>query len=79
MKLLFAGVVGGPFQVAVETAGNLYLAESVHNQVLKLPPGSNSSVELPSAGLRQPEGVAPDTADNVYVANGGQRCAQILG
>jgi serine/threonine-protein kinase len=39
--------------------------------VLKLPAGSTTQIELPFAGLNLPEGVAVDTAGNVYVADYG--------
>jgi serine/threonine-protein kinase len=41
--------------------------------VLKLPPGSNTSIELPFAGLKGAEAVAVETADNVYVTDNGHQ------
>jgi sugar lactone lactonase YvrE len=41
-----------------------------YSRVLKLPAGSNTQVELPFTGLQAPDGVAVDTAGNVYVTDG---------
>ncbi|MGB7161894.1 MAG: SBBP repeat-containing protein, partial [Mycobacterium sp.] len=59
-----------PQGVAVDTAGNLYVTTTYPNQVLKLPAGSNTPVELPFTGLLSPRGVAVDTAGNVYITDG---------
>lgn len=60
--------VGG---VAVDAAGNVYVADSCHNQVVKLAAGSSTQTVLPFRGLRFPEGVAVDGAGNVYVVDHG--------
>jgi DNA-binding beta-propeller fold protein YncE len=39
--------------------------------VFKLPKGSTAQTQLPFTGLNMPEGVAVDTASNVYVADYG--------
>jgi serine/threonine protein kinase, bacterial len=36
-----------------------------------LPAGSNTPIKLPFTGLHGPEGVAVDSAGNVYIAEGG--------
>lgn len=53
--------------MAVDTAGNVYLADFDNNRVLKLPAGSATQTELPFTGLNGPCGVAVDTAGDVYV------------
>jgi serine/threonine-protein kinase len=68
--LPFAGL-REPYAVAVDTAGNVYIADYWNNRALKLPAGSNTPVELPFTGLNHPEGVAVDTAGNVYIADYG--------
>src|SRR6202012_4384668 len=60
-----------PNGVAVDTVGNVYVADYGNNRVVKLPAGSNTPVELPFNRLREPNGVAVDLAGNVYVADGG--------
>ena len=59
--------------VAVDTAGNVYVTDSVHRdrdgRVLKLPAGSNTQVALPFTGLQNVQGVAVDTVGNVYVTD----------
>ena len=79
-----AGATGlGPAGVAVDSANNLYLADAVGNQVLRISPagvpslvagtgvagffGDNGSAT--SAQLNQPSAVAVDTAGNVYIAD----------
>ncbi len=54
--------------VAVDTAGNVYIADYGNNRVLKLAFGSNTPTVLP---FTNPQGVAVDTAGNVYVAESG--------
>lgn len=67
--LPFTDLDGGPGGVAVDAAGDVFVAEYVHNRVLKLAAGSSTPVELPFTGLAGPFGVAVDTAGNVYVAS----------
>jgi sugar lactone lactonase YvrE/serine/threonine protein kinase len=60
-----------PRGVAVDTAGNVYVADSKNNRVLKLAAGSSNQTELPFTGLSDPRGLAVDTAGNVYVTDFG--------
>ena len=60
-----------PGGVAVDTAGDVYVADTGHSRVLKLPAGSTTQVTLPFTGLLDPDGVAVDTAGNVYVTDYG--------
>jgi len=60
----------GPQGVAVDAAGNVYVADTQNNLVKKIPVGGGAPVTLGS-GFSQPEGVAVDAAGNVYVADFG--------
>jgi serine/threonine-protein kinase len=55
VELPFPGV-HGPTGVAVDTAGNVYVAD-LNSRVLKLPAGSNTPAQLPFIGLQDPVGV----------------------
>ncbi|HWY00709.1 MAG TPA: SBBP repeat-containing protein, partial [Mycobacterium sp.] len=80
VALPFAGV-REPYAVAVDTAGNVYIADANNtagnvypadannNRVLKLPAGSTIQITLPFTGLKNPSGVAVDTAGIVYIAD----------
>jgi sugar lactone lactonase YvrE len=58
-----------PSGVAVDSAGNLYVADTVNHRVLKLAAGSSTQTVLPLTGLINPSGVAVDSAGNLYVAD----------
>jgi sugar lactone lactonase YvrE len=58
-----------PRGVAVDGAGNIYVADSGNDRIVKLGPGSAAPTTLPLSGVRYPSAVAVDTAGNVYVAD----------
>jgi sugar lactone lactonase YvrE len=58
------GVAG----VAVDTTGNVFVAES-GGSVLELPTGATASVSLPFTGVGQPKGIAVDSAGAVYITD----------
>ncbi len=63
---------GLPGDVAVDTAGDLYVADGYdasNSRVLKLAAGSNTQTVLPFTGLNAPFGVAVDTAGDLYVTD----------
>src|ERR1700726_1495568 len=63
-----------PKGVVVDNSGNLYIADTAHNQIVKLTPtGSASVVAITglSTGLSAPEGLALDDSGNLYVADTG--------
>ncbi len=68
--LPFAGL-NPPDSLAVDTAGNVYVADSGNNRVLKLAAGSSTPTELQFTKLKHPGGVAVDTAGAVYVVDSG--------
>jgi DNA-binding beta-propeller fold protein YncE len=65
-----------PRGVALDSAGNVYVADSGNNRVLKLAAGSSTQTVLPFTGLALPAGVAVDTVGNVYVADPGHDSEQ---
>jgi serine/threonine protein kinase, bacterial len=69
-ELPFTGL-SGPAGVAVDAAGNLYLADSRNSRVLKLAAGSSTQAVLPFTGLNFPTGVAVDAVGNLYVVDFG--------
>ena len=58
-----------PVGLALDSAGNLYVANGQGNNILKFTPGGVSSVF--AAGLSNPYGLAFDSAGNLYVSNWG--------
>ncbi|MEV0710279.1 serine/threonine-protein kinase PknD [Nocardia aurea] len=66
--LPFSGV-SLPTGVAVDAAGNVYVADMGNDQVLKLAPGASTPTSLPFTGLKNPQNVAVDTAGNIYVTD----------
>ncbi len=59
-----------PTGVAVDAAGNVYVADMGDDRVLRLAAGAAAAAPLPFAGLKNPRDVAVDAAGNVYVADG---------
>jgi sugar lactone lactonase YvrE len=70
--LPFTGLTN-PDSLAVDAAGNVYVADTRGNGVVKLAAGATAQTVLPFAGLKSPGGVAVDAAGNVYVADGNNR------
>ena len=60
-----------PSGVAVDSAGDVYVAESHNDRVLKLAAGSTRPAVLPFTDLNEPKGVAVNSAGDVYVADRG--------
>ena len=72
------GVDTHPSSVAVDSIGNVYVADWKQEKVLKLPAGSNTWADLPFTGLTGSNtnnglAVAADSAGNVYVTDAGSR------
>jgi len=64
----FGSGFNGPFGVAADAAGNVYVADGGNNAVKKIPAGGGAPVTIGS-GFKAPSGVAVDAAGNVYVAD----------
>jgi serine/threonine protein kinase, bacterial len=60
-----------PTGIAVDAAGNSYVADIGTDRVLRLAVGAPAAVPLPFSGLNNPRGVAVDAAGDVYVIDSG--------
>ena len=61
--------------IAVDAAGNVYVADSQNNAIKKIPVGSNTTVTLAS-GFNNPYGVAVDASGNVYMTDAGNNAVK---
>ena len=59
-----------PSQVALDAAGNVYVADPGQGAVLMYPAGSSTSTSI-GTGLSSPTGVAVDGAGDVFIADSG--------
>ncbi len=63
-----------PKGVVVDNAGNIFIADTAHHQIVKVTPAGTATVLAItglSTGLSTPEGLALDTAGNLYIADSG--------
>jgi DNA-binding beta-propeller fold protein YncE len=68
VTLVSSGLLG-PWGVAVDGAGNVYIADTGNNAIKKWEAASHTIITLVSSGLNQPASVAVDGAGNVYIAD----------
>ena len=64
--------LSSPSAVVVDPSGNLYIADTVNNQIVKVDPQGNASalsISGLSPGLSYPQGIAIDGSGNLYVAD----------
>jgi len=66
----FASGFNHPTGIAIDGAGNVYVAETGNNAIKKIPAGGGSVVTL-VYDFSQPMGLAIDAAGNIYVADYG--------
>jgi sugar lactone lactonase YvrE len=75
-----AAQLNNPWAVAVDAAGNLYIADYSNNVIRKVDGSGNISTVAALTGLSSPGGVAFDSAGNLYVADtGNQRIRKLDG
>ena len=67
-ELIFADLKS-PVGVAVDNAGDVYVADAGDDRVLKRAARSGGPAQLPFAGLGHPGGIAVDRAGTVYVTD----------
>jgi sugar lactone lactonase YvrE len=58
-----------PWNVAVDGAGDLFIADSDNNRVVEVPAGGGAQITLPATGLINPLGVAVDGAGDLFIAD----------
>ena len=71
---LISSGLSGPQGVAVDSQGNLYIADTGNNAIKQWNPGTQQTVL--SAGLNNPRAVAVDAHGNVYVADSGNNAIE---
>lgn len=64
----------GPKAVAVDPAGNVYIADTQHARIVKVPAGGGTQITIGS-GLTNPSGLAVDPAGNLYILDNVQTSA----
>jgi serine/threonine-protein kinase len=74
--LPFTGI-DRPAGIAVDKAGNVYIASVYNSKIWKLAAGSSSATAVPFDGLGLPESVAADNDGNVYVADESHRVLKV--
>ena len=62
--------LNSPFGVALDGAGNVFIADSGNNRVVEVRPDGGAQVAV-GTGLSNPSGVALDGAGNVFIADEG--------
>jgi hypothetical protein len=76
--LAFTGITK-PGGVAVDSAGNVFVADALGNSVFELATGYSRPTVMPFTGLKGPQGVAVDSAGNVLRRKRIQRCGRESG
>ena len=64
---VLSGAALSPSGIALDSAGNLYVADDSSNSIIKVPAGGGTPVTV-ATGLASPSAVAVDAAGNVFAA-----------
>jgi gliding motility-associated-like protein len=62
-----------PMGTAVDSHGNVYVADNLNNLVKEIPAGGGTPVSIGGASFSSPAAVAVDSTGNVYVADEGNK------
>jgi len=71
MTMLASSGLNDPNGVAVDKAGNVYIADTYNSAITEWIVTNNAQTTLISSNLSQPRGVAVDGSGNVYIADSG--------
>jgi len=73
--------LNGPHSVAVDGAGNVYVADSGNNRVVEIPSGGGQGIGIAPVvngiALASPKGLAVDGAGDLFIADGNNRVVMI--
>ena len=61
--------LSNPQGVAVDGAGDVFIADTGNNRVVEVPAGGGAQTTVPASGLNDPPGVAVDGAGDVFIAD----------
>ncbi|BDB41926.1 hypothetical protein MKCMC460_36470 [Mycobacterium sp. 20KCMC460] len=67
-----------PQGLSVDYGGTVYVADTEHNRILALHPGSKTPDQLPFEGLSFPTGVTADPNGSIYVNDAGNKRVLVL-
>ena len=66
--------LSGPRGVAVDTNGNIYIADTLNNAIRQVDSSGIISTMVLNVSINGPFGIAVDTTGNVYIADTGNSC-----
>ena len=69
-QAMVASGLDGPREIALDGAGDIFIAQDLNNQVVELPAGRGTPTTVGS-GLSSPYGVAVDGAGDIFIADTG--------
>ena len=71
VSTLVSSGLSEPEDVAVDSSGNVYIADTNNNAIKEWNAATQTVLTLVSSGLNEPSGVAVDSSGNVYIADTG--------